>query len=189
MADVADGDHSNAITSECCDPFGHRLHNADDSCHQGLVHIQITRALSVSPGLQDPGRDMSIPACAGKPWRRLQSEYPSGVDPRVRGEARRGPEISLHTTGRSPRARGSLRTTAPDRAEQGSIPACAGKPGSRSLSTPLHRVDPRVRGEATVSGTCPPPVEGRSPRARGSLVIRLGDATESRSIPACAGKP
>ena len=46
MADVADGDHSNAITSECCDPFGHRLHNADDSCHQRLVHIQITLIFS-----------------------------------------------------------------------------------------------------------------------------------------------
>ena len=51
------------------------------------------------------------------------------------------------------------------------------------------RVDPRVRGEAAVHDWGETVPEGRSPRARGSLVLNMGHPAISGSIPACAGKP
>ena len=57
-----------------------------------------------------PARDVcgSIPACAGKPWSRPIGGTTLGVDPRVRGEARRIDRVRVARDGRSPRARGSL---------------------------------------------------------------------------------
>ncbi len=74
-------------------------------------------------------------------------------------------------------------------AARGSIPACAGEPREVLGSVPEEGVDPRVRGGAPESldfQTLPP---GRSPRARGSLLIRNSPKCLGRSIPACAGEP
>ena len=91
----------------------------------------------------------SIPACAGEPPGRVLRRSRSRVDPRVRGGAiarlRRGGGAG----GRSPRARGSLWLGSAALGIWGSIPACAGEPGSRRQRPLRLAVDPRVRGGAS----------------------------------------
>ena len=92
-------------------------------------------------------------------------------------------------TGLSPRVRGSLDAIAARSRRAGSIPACAGKPGSRGRCRCNFGVYPRVCGEA------PRPVfrarreHGLSPRVRGSHAGRRVPRCYRGSIPACAGKP
>ncbi len=131
----------------------------------------------------------SIPACAGKPRYNAHKDSPGQVDPRVRGEARAACVSGLIARGRSPRARGSLMGNASLSSAPGSIPACAGKPGFAKLLVKVHRVDPRVRGEARVRLDSRGSKTGRSPRARGSRVSTLSCRSVPGSIPACAGKP
>ncbi len=143
-------------------------------------HIQHLRQLH---------RLRSIPACAGKPAYLVYSGSLSGVDPRVRGEAIFRRDCRICGAGRSPRARGSPSDGFADRRLAGSIPACAGKPKTTSTLPRLTMVDPRVRGEAFLSGLKLRGREGRSPRARGSLRKRQNPTGQKGSIPACAGKP
>ena len=75
----------------------------------------------------------SIPACAGKPPRRVGDARRSWVDPRVRGEARVRVPIRVRQRGRSPRARGSRPRTLRTNLHFRSIPACAGKPLDANL--------------------------------------------------------
>ncbi len=112
----------------------------------------------------------SIPACAGEPASGACTPGCDTVDPRVRGGAvvrevtereglGRSPRArgslealaqKLVAAGRSPRARGSRTCATPKRPREGSIPACAGEPPTRTSSGRHGRVDPRVRGGAHV---------------------------------------
>jgi len=72
---------------------------------------------------------------------------------------------------------------------QGSIPARAGKPSTPGETAARWWVDPRARGEASAYAQKALDEEGRSPRARGSLVRLLLILVCLGSIPARAGKP
>ena len=97
--------------------------------------------------------------------------------------------ILARDRGPSPRVRGNpVRRDYPDVAE-GSIPACAGKPGDDTTGTAIAGVHPRVCGE-----TQGEPVEyaerpGPSPRVRGNPGREHESVRAVGSIPACAGKP
>ena len=71
----------------------------------------------------------------------------------------------------------------------GSIPACAGEPGSCEPSSRLTGVHPRVRGGARIDNERIISRVGPSPRVRGSLFRLSCQWVLSGSIPACAGEP
>ena len=131
----------------------------------------------------------SIPACAGKPNLPIAGASLSRVHPRVCGEAVRVRVDDPVVPGPSPRVRGSLRLDADARMADGSIPACAGKPGAHVSAPPAARVHPRVCGEAPAGSARWTLWEGPSPRVRGSLLVPVPGDHPPRSIPACAGKP
>ena len=91
--------------------------------------------------------------------------------------------------GLSPRVRGNPPGPPPPELNAGSIPACAGEPQRRQISSGGGGVYPRVcggtRGTASGAGR----VKGLSPRVRGNR-RRPGRLPMPRgSIPACAGEP
>ncbi len=135
------------------------------------------------------GRLRSIPACAGEPRSPARGSSGRRVDPRVRGGASAPSTTSFADVGRSPRARGSRRTPPPTSPPPRSIPACAGEPRSRCTAAARSRVDPRVRGGAGAARWIGRASGGRSPRARGSHVLRAVGLAVDGSIPACAGEP
>src|SRR6266511_2391847 len=150
-----------------------------------------------------------IPASAGKPPARRVRERPSGpipasagkpccargvsstawADPRERGEAGAAPIRRGANHGRSPRARGSRGAGAAVSVDRGPIPASAGKPRRPRPPGRWRGADPRERGEAQREPGLRPSIQGRSPRARGSLAIRALRPALIRPIPASAGKP
>ncbi len=136
-----------------------------------------------------PSTSGPIPACAGKPPRSRRAEWRRTADPRVRGEATQETVYTPYSAGRSPRARGSLPDAPQDGGHPGPIPACAGKPPTRTPRRRDGRADPRVRGEASRPQPCGQVLWGRSPRARGSPPRLMGELQFRRPIPACAGKP
>ena len=113
-------------------------------------------------------RPRSIPACAGEPMLTGQPDSVAAVYPRVCGGTCGNPMIHRRITGLSPRVRGNRwirwRSTAASR----SIPACAGEPNPRRMSSYATKVYPRVCG-----GTCRgygggSALVGLSPRVRGN---------------------
>ena len=141
---------------------------------------------------EDAPRDLrqgSIPACAGKPpWTRFSAK-PTGVYPRVCGEAREVCEAVGVELGLSPRVRGSPSPASARPRSRGSIPACAGKPTCFTDSAPRSRVYPRVCGEAFRRMAKLDAEKGLSPRVRGSPGRESRVSNRNGSIPACAGKP
>ena len=131
----------------------------------------------------------SIPACAGKPGATPSQSRRSGVHPRVCGEAPAADVDAWSNDGPSPRVRGSREVTNIQHLRRGSIPACAGKPRSHRHQGYRVRVHPRVCGEARVGRVVQQPLDGPSPRVRGSRSCQPRDRVSPRSIPACAGKP
>ena len=131
----------------------------------------------------------SIPACAGKPRAPRRHRRRLGVHPRVCGEAEDGRRQRAHGGGPSPRVRGSLAAADLLLRTRGSIPACAGKPTAAAARSGSDGVHPRVCGEAAELLLRPRVREGPSPRVRGSPVDGDAEDDETRSIPACAGKP
>jgi len=145
------------------------------------------------------------PACAGEPPSAAASRRISAVDPRVRGGASAvsltvasalgpacageppGGACEVCDDGGPPRARGSQRPDVRARAAGGWTPACAGEPRFAPTNPSPPRVDPRVRGGATLRGAPVKPEAGGPPRARGSQ-NRCGPRRASpRWTPACAG--
>ena len=131
----------------------------------------------------------SIPACAGKPLRSALAVYCSWVYPRMCGEAEQWMPEADGMTGLSPHVRGSRVDESVRRRVVGSIPACAGKPPTRTRAAASRRVYPRMCGEATLSVYSVPIALGLSPHVRGSQVCHLVSSPKVGSIPACAGKP
>ena len=115
--------------------------------------------------------------------------YVQGVYPRVCGEADVADAAVECDFGLSPRVRGSPSHPSIQRLYPGSIPACAGKPWGCTESRSTQRVYPRVCGEARPPQHRHALRRGLSPRVRGSRASRRMSACQSRSIPACAGKP
>ena len=77
----------------------------------------------------------SIPACAGKPYTIAPHKAKDLVHPRVCGEAACNVDDQHVATGPSPRVRGSLHAGLREEKDDGSIPACAGKPRRRPSGT------------------------------------------------------
>ena len=95
----------------------------------------------------------------------------------------------LADRGRSPRVRGSHVQKRRSPLRPGSIPACAGEPGSLSSVSSSSKVDPRVCGGAVPIAGPAFVTGGRSPRVRGSPLPSPQCRHHSGSIPACAGEP
>ena len=137
---------------------------------------------------REPGT-RSIPAWAGKPRFSGLSGSVSRVHPRVGGEAVSAEPLLAPITGPSPRGRGSPVRWHLGMGPRGSIPAWAGKPKSASVRSTLHRVHPRVGGEALWRGCYEETPAGPSPRGRGSPFESAFGSGGLGSIPAWAGKP
>ena len=131
----------------------------------------------------------SIPACAGEPTMRRSGRRACGVYPRVCGGTQVDVGTGRHDEGLSPRVRGNLRPVVQHHRPVGSIPACAGEPGSSRCSRTASRVYPRVCGGTGVETSVGPEIAGLSPRVRGNRELESGLDFPLGSIPACAGEP
>ena len=131
----------------------------------------------------------SIPACAGEPCSPTWRTGVERVYPRVCGGACVRASSKFTRRGLSPRVRGSPDLDGARDTAQGSIPACAGEPGSSGCRTATSRVYPRVCGGACTLARVVVPVPGLSPRVRGSPPLAGPPQVAQGSIPACAGEP
>ena len=95
----------------------------------------------------------------------------------------------LYDQGLSPRVRGNPGYRLGQRADLGSIPACAGEPPSTTQQPVSVSVYPRVCGGTVDNPACQHCLQGLSPRVRGNLITPARYRVMSRSIPACAGEP
>ena len=91
--------------------------------------------------------------------------------------------------GLSPLARGNPGHCAGAMLAGGSIPACAGEPGTSTATSVLQRVYPRLRGGTAVRANSAHCSRGLSPLARGNRSVSKNISRAQRSIPACAGEP
>ena len=131
----------------------------------------------------------SIPACAGEPPPATSWPCSGTVYPRVCGGTATGNVVALFGNGLSPRVRGNLRSGEHGGLPGGSIPACAGEPGTGGSQSHRRRVYPRVCGGTRQSHHRPADVLGLSPRVRGNPLEGVLRAVAIGSIPACAGEP
>ena len=144
-----------------------------------------------SPGYQyvQCQRPGSIPACAGEPCRSSRACGRRWVYPRVCGGALRCEWCEGEGEGLSPRVRGSLVQLPTGGLPEGSIPACAGEPGSPRGGSRPAGVYPRVCGGAEATKKRLADEAGLSPRVRGSREGNRSLRPGQGSIPACAGEP
>ncbi len=131
----------------------------------------------------------SIPACTGKPGCLPSPSRCLRVYPRVYGETHVIISPWNHNHGLSPRVRGNRRMRVRLRSDNGSIPACTGKPESLYCRVCICKVYPRVYGETFGLPGFVTPVGGLSPRVRGNPPLPASLTAWGRSIPACTGKP
>ncbi len=139
------------------------------------------------PGRPQPGREGTIPACAGSTKLPVFMVMTTRDHPRVRGEHTVRATISSPSLGPSPRARGALpvRRTIPKR--PGTIPACAGSTTPHIGTSTCRRDHPRVRGEHLGGYGRGYVIGGPSPRARGARPAGRAWRAGAGTIPACAG--
>ena len=115
----------------------------------------------------------------------------------------------MRCEGLSPRVRGNHALSIQPNAYAGSIPACAGEPGSlliRRVTRPVYPrvcggtghslacilirgVYPRVCGGTVAATRANDSIGGLSPRVRGNPRLRHWQVPSEGSIPACAGEP
>ena len=135
------------------------------------------------------GPARSIPACAGEPaWGSLSLQCMK-VYPRVCGGTWSDQTIDMAGEGLSPRVRGNRPSPALPAGGAGSIPACAGEPGTTRTSCIPAWVYPRVCGGTVTRQAAGGHLEGLSPRVRGNRYGSQRAAVGAGSIPACAGEP
>ncbi len=134
-----------------------------------------------------PDHPRFIPACAGNTGCLWLESRDSPVHPRVCGEHGRPWNLTISSTGSSPRVRGTLIDVTSQRSRSRFIPACAGNtfPFPPCLQSPP--VHPRVCGEHDYFASQGEPEDGSSPRVRGTQRIRYRSTRLRRFIPACAG--
>ena len=99
-----------------------------------------------------------------------------------------GDRIDLDA-GLSPRVRGNRQAIFEMVSDEGSIPACAGEPRTRTTTSRAGGVYPRVCGGTTCPVRASISVRGLSPRVRGNRQSKRAGGGVSGSIPACAGEP
>ena len=83
--------------------------------------------------------------------------------------------------------RGTRQISAQEGQEGRFIPACAGNTAFSTIARLSSSVHPRVCGEHAVICLFVHPVNGSSPRVRGTRQISAQEGQEGRFIPACAG--
>ena len=143
-------------------------------------------------GTREEGRGATvrprfIPARAGNTCSDQSPDPAHSVHPRARGEHPDQEAGDRRGDGSSPRARG---THGRERllVEGGRfIPARAGNTHAQCVTMAERTVHPRARGEHGTAFRVIIPSGGSSPRARGTLLARLGGAPPHRFIPARAG--
>ena len=129
-----------------------------------------------------------IPAWAGKTRTRRRIRRRKTAHPRVGGENRPGAGRRASRSGSSPRGRGKPERRGDDRAQEGLIPAWAGKTMPPRSLRPPARAHPRVGGENQTRWFVSPSPLGSSPRGRGKRGETLAGAGLIGLIPAWAGK-
>ena len=143
-----------------------------------------------------PVRDASRRLCGLRP---AASELPALVEPR--NGALPGP-LAVRVAGHHPRPLPAAReglsvgagvwgwgsAIAPTWGS-GSIPACAGEPGTGQTGYQAPRVYPRVCGGTPWQQPWTAGQEGLSPRGRGNQAVARRSLQINGSIPACAGEP
>ena len=131
----------------------------------------------------------SIPACAGEPPPSGSVWVASRVYPRVCGGTPGVNGAFRPAEGLSPRVRGNQQRSQAPAPRRGSIPACAGEPGTRLFSFGEIGVYPRVCGGTSSAWLICCSRLGLSPRVRGNRRRRRPRGRRGGSIPACAGEP
>ncbi len=128
-----------------------------------------------------------IPTCAGSRQAAFVSMTPNTVHPRVHGEQRLLPPMSITHHGSSPRARGTGDGVGIAPVVGRFIPAYAGS-GHRPCSAPCSpSVHPHRCGERAPCGNRTRLSAGSSPRARGAAGREHSGGPWQRFIPTCAG--
>ena len=125
-----------------------------------------------NPNVNHPGNwyGRSIPAWAGEPGPRAQTDGEAAVYPRVGGGTPEGWYTVDDLAGLSPRGRGNLAREHRLTAKQRSIPAWAGEPRRDGTLWMIWQVYPRVGGGTCPLGTTMNRGDGLSPRGRGNRV-------------------
>ena len=142
--------------------------------------------------LEPPGQQVglrSIPACAGEPRTANRPGHLAAVYPRVCGGTAIPRACTLSLAGLSPRVRGNPNCRSGSCLSGRSIPACAGEPGSGTITIRASKVYPRVCGGTFGKPAGKGLVKGLSPRVRGNPLLVMIKPVPRRSIPACAGEP
>ena len=109
-----------------------------------------------------------IPACAGNGGPSGDRLRRRAVHPRVCGERLRDKGQANPEGGSSPRVRGTDRGSAGRQEASRFIPACAGNGRPSNGLADRSPVHPRVCGERKFERMAPTPVDGSSPRVRGT---------------------
>ncbi len=128
-----------------------------------------------------------IPARAGNTDERSQSALQITVHPRAGGEHAPSPGKAQHTSGSSPRGRGTLGPQQRREIMERFIPARAGNTGLGLSPRPYKPVHPRAGGEHDLTGANLTEANDSSPRGRGTLHHTYFQAVSLRFIPARAG--
>jgi len=128
-----------------------------------------------------------IPAWAGNTKVVCCRDNARAVHPRVGGE--HAPVVPLNTMydGSSPRGRGTQRLSTDHLVRGRFIPAWAGNTTLCKLLPSTWRVHPRVGGEHSCNSSSGMPMDGSSPRGRGTHRHTGATAFNERFIPAWAG--
>ena len=129
-----------------------------------------------------------IPACAGKSVPSAGGEVKEEDHPRVCGEKLEDLGAEGLEQGSSPRVRGKVVGGLDDGADEGIIPACAGKRLNVFKFSVGLQDHPRVCGEKDAMRSDGVNGLGSSPRVRGKGGAGRGDGSCVGIIPACAGK-
>ena len=131
----------------------------------------------------------SIPAHAGEPSPSRAARAATAVYPRPRGGTTRVEYKDKREVGLSPPTRGNPVTATWAWTAARSIPAHAGEPATRSVTSALAAVYPRPRGGTTKTAITRRALRGLSPPTRGNRETTPSFRSCIRSIPAHAGEP
>ena len=131
----------------------------------------------------------SIPAHAGEPTARRQSDSRRAVYPRPRGGTLHPNGMRGRPRGLSPPTRGNPISAILSPPCPWSIPAHAGEPSASGFGVPASGVYPRPRGGTTPTRPSWILTSGLSPPTRGNPQLRDYQQDMPRSIPAHAGEP
>ena len=135
-----------------------------------------------------PPRCRLIPAHAGKTMGSSPTPLPTAAHPRSRGEYGVSPVVPTNQRGSSPLTRGKPGLLPVRDPRGGLIPAHAGKTLPQVPSQVGAGAHPRSHGENAIDRKRAIAVRGSSPLTRGKRAVARNTRSNSRLIPAHAGK-